>query len=151
VLYIQQRIYTWGELTSQSLWSRYARHFVGITRYNVLHYMAKIYRVIQIKSNQIALKMFMWLPTYQQSVFKRCHIDKHFYGVFAYKMAAKINWHRYGTKLRHCHPMYTLCAVFIRARRRLVLSASVNVLSSSDVVWSVTERCRSIWFTKYNS
>jgi len=23
-----------------------------------------------------------------------------------YKMAAKINWHRYGTKLRHCHPMY---------------------------------------------
>jgi len=21
-------------------------------------------------------------------------------------MAAKINWHRYGTKLRHCHPMY---------------------------------------------
>ena len=25
---------------------------------------------------------------------------------FTYKMAAKINWHRYGTKLRHCHPMY---------------------------------------------
>ena len=23
-------------------------------------------------------------------------------------MAAKINWHRYGTKSRHCHPMYTL-------------------------------------------
>ena len=21
-------------------------------------------------------------------------------------MAAKINWHKYGTKLRHCHPMY---------------------------------------------
>jgi len=21
-------------------------------------------------------------------------------------MAAKIKWHRYGTKLRHCHPMY---------------------------------------------
>jgi len=26
---------------------------------------------------------------------------------FTYKMAAKINWHRYGTKLRHRHPMYT--------------------------------------------
>ena len=26
-----------------------------------------------------------------------------------YKMAAVINWHRYGTKLRHCYPMYTLC------------------------------------------
>jgi len=29
-------------------------------------------------------------------------------GVFTYKMAAKINRHRYGTKLRHCHPMYTV-------------------------------------------
>jgi len=28
--------------------------------------------------------------------------------VFMYKMAAKINWHRYGTKLRQCHPMYTI-------------------------------------------
>ena len=27
------------------------------------------------------------------------------YQSFTYKMAAKINWHRYGTKL-HCHPMY---------------------------------------------
>jgi len=26
---------------------------------------------------------------------------------FTYKMVAKINWHRYGTKLRHRHPMYT--------------------------------------------
>ena len=25
---------------------------------------------------------------------------------FTYKMAAKISWHRYGTKLRHGHPMY---------------------------------------------
>ena len=29
--------------------------------------------------------------------------------VFTYKMAAKINWHRYRTKLRHCHPMYWCC------------------------------------------
>ena len=25
---------------------------------------------------------------------------------FTHKMAAKTTWHRYGTKLRHCHPMY---------------------------------------------
>jgi len=25
---------------------------------------------------------------------------------FTYKMAPKTGWHRYGTKLRHCHPMY---------------------------------------------
>jgi len=42
--------------------------------------------------------------TYQQNVFKRYHSDKHFRS-FTYKMTAKINWHRYGTKLRHCHPM----------------------------------------------
>ena len=28
------------------------------------------------------------------------------YQSFTYKMAAKINWHRYGTKLRHCRPVY---------------------------------------------
>ena len=27
---------------------------------------------------------------------------------FTYKMAAKTGWHRYGTKLRHCHPMYII-------------------------------------------
>jgi len=27
--------YTWGEMTSRNLWSRYVRHFVGIIWYNV--------------------------------------------------------------------------------------------------------------------
>jgi len=30
-----------------------------------------------------------------------------------YKMAAKINWHRYGTKLRNCHPTCMLQMVTI--------------------------------------
>jgi len=36
---------------------------------------------------------------------------------FTYKMAAKINWHRYGTELRQCHPIYfsaeCLAGVFV--------------------------------------
>ena len=32
----QSTFYTQGEVTSQSLWSRYDRHFVGITRHNAL-------------------------------------------------------------------------------------------------------------------
>jgi len=44
---------TQGEVTSQSLWLQYDRHFVGITRYNAFSLMAKIYRVIQIKLNQL--------------------------------------------------------------------------------------------------
>jgi len=45
--------YTWGEVTSQNLWPRYDRHFVGVKRHNVLGQMAKNYRVIQIKLNQL--------------------------------------------------------------------------------------------------
>ena len=40
-------------MTSQILWSRYDRHFVGIARYNASSYMATICRVIQIKLNQL--------------------------------------------------------------------------------------------------
>ena len=43
--------------------------------------MAKIYRVIQIKSSfrvSQFKKMSIWSLTYQQSVFKRCHSDKQF-------------------------------------------------------------------------
>ena len=32
------------------------------------------------------------------------------YKSFTYKMAAKMNWHRYRTKLRHCHHMYNISA-----------------------------------------
>ena len=38
----------WGEVTSQNLWSRYDRHFVGITRHNVWNERVKIYHVIRI-------------------------------------------------------------------------------------------------------
>jgi len=50
--------------------------------------------------------MSMWSLTYRKSEFKRYHSDKHF-SEFTYKTARKINWHRYGTKLRVCHPVYT--------------------------------------------
>jgi len=36
VLRLPEFPYTLGEVTSQSLWSRYHRHFVGITRHNAL-------------------------------------------------------------------------------------------------------------------
>jgi len=44
--------------------------------------------------------------TYQQSIFKRYHSDKHFLE-FYLQDGGKINWRRYGTKLRHWHPMCT--------------------------------------------
>ena len=60
--------------------------------------------------------MSIWLLPYHESVFKRYHSDKHFSRVLTYKMAVKINWHRYGMKLRHCHPMYYWhCSIVCRA------------------------------------
>ena len=29
-------------------------------------------------------------------------------------MAAKTSWHRYGTKLYHCHPMYRVVRIGVR-------------------------------------
>jgi len=71
--------------------------------------MAKIYRVIQIKLNQLK-KMSIW--PYDHWLANNAYLSaisqwQTFIRVFTYKMAAKINWRRYGTKLRHCEPMYT--------------------------------------------
>ena len=44
--------------------------------------------------------MSLWSLTDQQSAFN-------IYESFTHKMAAKTSWHRYGTKLRHCHSMYS--------------------------------------------
>ena len=36
------------------------------------------------------------------------------YQSFTYKMAAKIGWHRYWTKLRHCRPVYSrICTTMV--------------------------------------
>ena len=40
--------------------------------------MAKIDRAVQIKLNQLFKKSSIWSLTYQQSVFKRYHSEKHF-------------------------------------------------------------------------
>jgi len=77
--------YAQVEVTLHSPWSWYDRHFVCITRFvgitrftcNALRWMAKIYRVIQIKLNQLVwenVHMITDLPT--KRIFKRCHNDK---------------------------------------------------------------------------
>jgi len=53
-------------VTSQNLWSRYDRHFVGTTRHNVRNYAAKIYRVVQTLTGSVYFKnipMIINLPT----------------------------------------------------------------------------------------
>jgi len=46
--------------------------------------------------------MIIDLPTKRRPM--RYHSGKHFSEFYVYKMAAKINWHKYGTKSRHYRP-----------------------------------------------
>ena len=62
------------------------------------------------KTESVSLnKMTTRSQTYRQSVCRAYARSQWqtFLGVFTYKMAAKINRHRYGTKLRQRHPMYS--------------------------------------------
>jgi len=53
--------------------------------------------------------------------------------VFIYKMAAKVSRHRYGTKLRHCQPMYPRlrCSCVVQ----VVVGDCVRRGSSSAPIW----------------
>ena len=57
------------------------------------------------KQNLISLRnvhVIINLPTKDLSDNRVTNMSKS----FAHKMAAKTSWHRYGTKLRHCRPVY---------------------------------------------
>ena len=60
---------------------------------------------------------------------------------FTHKMAAKTSWHRYGTKLRHRHPMYILklnkTCTFAKAKRELevVCGMSAAARTSGNIVY----------------
>jgi len=89
--------YTQGEVTSQNIWSRYDRH-VELNGKDLSCYSNKIV--------SFSLRKYPcdhWLTDKAYLSARKWHT---FLRVFIYKMAAKINWHRYGTKLRHCHPMW---------------------------------------------
>ena len=65
--------------------------------------------------------MSVWSLNCQQSVFKSYHIAN-IYESFTHKMAAKISWHRYESKLRQCHRVY--CANDERYQRVSGMSIS---------------------------
>jgi len=71
----------------------------------------------------------MILLTYQQAYLSAITVANISQSL-AYKMAAKLSWHRYGTKLFHCHPMYRptphqqLC---IHPNSKRIVSQKLNV------------------------
>jgi len=78
--------------------------------------------------------MSVWSPTYRQSAFKRYLDDGYSLSLsFTYKMATEINWHRYGTKLRHCRPLYKGSRYSITERRVPELILVLGSQPASDV------------------
>ena len=85
---------------------------------------------------------------------------------FTHKMAAKTSWHRYGTKLRHRHPMYILklneTCTFVKAKRELevVCGMSAAARTSGNIVYrrcwrgtcaGIAMRTRSIYIDQCSS
>jgi len=74
--------------------------------------------------------MSIWLLTYQQ-VYLSAILMTNISQSFTYKMAAKLNWHRYGTKLNHCYHTYTnrkpLVARSSRASEERIMRSVVSV------------------------
>ena len=63
---------------------------------------------------------------------KRYYCNQHFLKSFTCKTVAKTSWHRYGTKLRDCFPMYTqgdidVISTLAGFRRHLVGKTLINV------------------------
>jgi len=52
-------------------------------------------------------------------------------------MAAKIKWHRYGTKLRRCHPIYSCSGSYKLTAAELQIAAVHQGLPESSLVQSV--------------
>jgi len=85
----------------------------------------------------------IWSLTYQQSVF-RWYRSNELYKSFTNKMAAKTSWHRYGTKLRQCHHMYTPIIESWEQQHSVVISADVD----ADELVSLSEagsRLVAVW------
>ena len=92
---------------TMSLWSRYDRHFLRITRHDALSQMANIYRVFSNEIESVSLRKCPRVHGLTNRAYLSAIAVTNISNSFTRKMAAKINWHRYGTKLRHRRPMYT--------------------------------------------
>jgi len=118
--------------------------------------LAKIYHATEIKFNQFV----------QENVHDHQPADKAYLNdvrvtnisrSFSHKMAAETSWHRYGTKLRHCHPVYG--GIFYRRGAVLAqysydpVSVHLFVTSQSSVEtherisWLLARRLPSTCFT----
>jgi len=65
-----------------------------------------MYQLCNVDARYTQVKMEYWLTN--EATYLSTVIVTNISQRFTYKMAAKINWHRYEIKLRHCHPMWKI-------------------------------------------
>ena len=98
-------------MTSQNLWSRHHRSVVDRTTWHdVWSLKAKIRGVIHRKLSQLFYENAHTtanLPT--KRVFKRYFSNQHFSEFYLQDGGENRLAYRYGTKSRHCHPVYSCC------------------------------------------
>ena len=92
-------------------------------------------------------KKSVWSLTYRQSVFK-CSRVTNIYKSFTYKMAAKTSWHRYGKKLRHCHPMYLWAG---STKTRNWTRPTTSTTSGTSTAWPCWIFMKWTWTTSANT
>jgi len=69
---------------------------------------------------------------------------------FTYKMAAIINRHRYGTKLRHCHAMYNWTHV-VTCDLQPLHSARIAYSAAAAIVYRPLQQITQIYSTYWKS
>ena len=95
----KRKLHTLGEVTSHNLWSRYDRHFAGITRYNLC-------QLNKIKS--LCLTKCLYDHELTNKAYLGDITAANIYKSFTHKMAAKTSWHRYGYEITSLSPYITL-------------------------------------------
>jgi len=69
------------------------------------------------------------------------------YQSFTHKMAVKTSWRRYGTKLRHCHPVYT-AFTYLLTRSVRALQDAENAICCMNGQWIGSRAIRTNWATR---
>jgi len=122
-------------VTSQSLWSR-GHDGIAISVYNTKSCDELNGEYLSCFSNQVESVSLRKCPCGHRLTDK-AHLSAismtDISLSFTYKMATEINWHRYGTKLRHCRRMYKGSRYSITERRVPELILVLGSQPASDV------------------
>ena len=132
------------------IWSRYDRHFVGINMTYCVALKGESLPCYSNKAESVSLRKCPHDHWLTDKAYLSCITMTDISRSFIHKMAAKINWHRYGTKWRHRHPVLTinyniaLSALILLAGRQEEQTTCKNWAMRCWCGYLSAARCRSL-------